>query len=90
MKKIFNQINEDSESKNEYYTKEEIIKLDKLHHLTENKFTDEEIYEFMLKYKDDEELIMNELSYLLKMRLKSEEYNWKEVIKISNKKIIPK
>ena len=45
----------------EYYTKEEIKRLDKFQALTENKFDDAEIYELMLKYKNDDDAILKEL-----------------------------
>ena len=45
----------------EYYTKEEIKRLDKFQSLTENKFDDTEIYELMLKYKNDDDAILKEL-----------------------------
>ena len=45
----------------EYYTKEEVKRLDKFQSLTENKFDDAEIYELMLKYKNDDDAILKEL-----------------------------
>ena len=45
----------------EYYTKEEIKRLDKFQSLTENKFDDTEIYDLMLKYKNDDDAILKEL-----------------------------
>ena len=67
------------EPENEYYTKEEIEKLDSLHKQTENKFTDDEIYELMLKYKNNDEEILKELQEQLKERKRGEEYEWREV-----------
>ena len=63
----------------EYYTKEEIKRLDKFHKKTENKFTDEEIYDLMQKYKDNDEEILNELNEQLKERKRGVEYEWNEV-----------
>ena len=45
----------------EFYTKEEVKRLDKFQSLTENKFDDAEIYELMLKYKNDDDAILKEL-----------------------------
>ena len=45
----------------EYYTKEEVKRLDKFQAQTENKFDDAEIYELMLKYKNDDDAILKEL-----------------------------
>ena len=45
----------------EFYTKEEIKRLDKFQAQTENKFDDTEIYELMLKYKNDDDAILKEL-----------------------------
>ncbi len=67
---------EDSE---DYYTKEEIERLDKFHKLTDNKFLDEEIYDLMLKYKDDEDTILNELKEELKQRKRGNEFEWNEI-----------
>ena len=67
------------EPENEYYTKEEIKKLDSLHEQTEHKFTDDEIYELMLKHKNNDEEILKELQEHLKERKRGEEYEWREV-----------
>lgn len=67
------------EPENEYYTKEEIKKLDSLHEQTEHKFTDDEIYELMLKHKNNDEEILKELQEQLKERKRGEEYEWREV-----------
>ena len=69
------------EPESEYYTNEEIEKLDSLHEQTENKFTDDEIYELMLKYKNNDEEILKELQEQLKERKRGEEYEWREVVK---------
>lgn len=63
----------------DYYTKEEIKRLDKFHDETEHKFEDDEIYELMLKYKDDDDAILNELKEQLKERKKGEEYQWQSI-----------
>ena len=51
------------ETKNtdKFYTKEEIKRLDKFQAQTENKFDDTEIYDLMLKYKNDDDAILKEL-----------------------------
>ena len=67
------------EPENEYYTKEEIKKLDSLHEQTEHKFTYDEIYELMLKHKNNDEEILKELQEQLKERKRGEEYEWREV-----------
>ena len=63
----------------EYYTEEEIKKLDEFHGQTEHKFLDEEIYELMQKYKNDDEAILNELKEQLKERKRGEQFDWKPV-----------
>ena len=50
----------------EYYTKEEIERLDSFHQETNNKFNDEEIYELMQKYGKDDDTIKKELQEQLK------------------------
>lgn len=66
-------------SKNdEYYTEEEVRRLDALQELTNKKFSDEELYDYMLKYKSNDE-IMNELKEELKTRNRGKEYEWNEV-----------
>ena len=50
-----------NQDREEYYTKEEIKRLDKFQAQTENKFDDAEIYELMLKYKNDDDAILKEL-----------------------------
>ena len=66
------------EESNEY-TKEEIERLDYFHSKTENKFDDDEIYDLMLKYKNDENAILSELEEQLKERKRGGEYEWQEV-----------
>ena len=63
----------------DYYTKEEIDLLDKLHEFSGYKFDDDEVYEVMLKFNFDEELIKNELIEMLKILSKGEEFNWTEI-----------
>ena len=63
----------------EYYTKEEIERLDSFHQETNNKFNDEEIYELMQKYGKDDDTIKKELQEQLKERERGDEYNWQEV-----------
>ena len=60
-------------------TPEEVKRLDEFHAQTENKFDDDEIYELMLKYKDNDEEILRELQEQLKERKRGEEYEWREV-----------
>ena len=57
-KKDKKKVEEESDSE-EYYTEEEIKMLDKFHLLSENKFTDDEIYDVMVRFNNDEELIKN-------------------------------
>jgi len=71
----------------EFYTKEEIKKLDEFHEQTEHKFEDDEIYELMLKYKGDDEAILNDLKEQLEERKRGEQFNWQAVGK-SNKNIL--
>ena len=65
-------------SEDNYYTKEEEKRLDKFHELTERKFDDEEIYSLMMKYKDDDDAILNDLKEQLKEE-KRGEGAWEEV-----------
>jgi len=60
-------------------TKEEIERLDKFHAETGNRFTDDEVYELMEKYKNDDEAILNELKEQLKERERGKEYDWQEI-----------
>ena len=53
--------------------------MDKFHDETEHKFEDDEIYDLMLKYKDDDDAILNELKEQLKERKKGEEYQWQSI-----------
>ena len=45
----------------EYYTKDEIKRLDKIHEKTGHKFDDDEIYQLMQKYKNDDNAIIKDL-----------------------------
>ena len=67
------------EESEEFYTEEELKRLDKFHELTENKFQDDEIYELMEKYKEDDDSILNELKEQLKERKRGIEYEWNEI-----------
>ena len=68
------------EKKNDqYYTKEEEQQLDKYQEATGNKFDDDEIYDLMIKYKNDEDAILKDLKEQLKERNRGEEFEWKEV-----------
>ena len=57
----------------EYYTKEEIKRLDKIHEKTSNKFDDDEVYQLMQKYKNDDDAIIKELQE------KREIYKWEYI-----------
>jgi hypothetical protein len=67
------------EEEYDYFTPEEIALLDKFHEFSEKKFSDDEIYEVMLKFNNDEELIKNELKEMLKILSKGDEFNWTEI-----------
>ena len=67
------------DSDDEYYTEEEIKLLDKFHELTHGHFEDEEIYDIMVKYHNDEELIKNELDDRLKQIKRGDEFTWTEI-----------
>ena len=70
---------QESESEDSYYTPEEIVLLDKFHDFSGHKFDDDDIYEVMLKFKNNEELIKNELKEMLKVFKKGDEYTWTEI-----------
>ena len=76
-KKVIPKAKEKPET-DDFYTKEEEKRLDKFHELTEHKFDDEEIYRLMIKYKDDDDAILNELKEQLKEE-KRGEGAWEEV-----------
>ena len=61
------------------YTKEEIKRLDYFHDQTEKRFDDDEVYELMLKYNDDDEAILNELNERLKEKKRGAEFDWQPV-----------
>lgn len=63
----------------QFYTKEEIKLLDYFHDQTNHKFEDEEVYELMEKYKNDKDLVLQELSDILKERKRGDDYEWQEV-----------
>ena len=69
----------EQESNDNFFTKEEIERLDKFHAETGNRFTDDEVYELMEKYKNDDEAILNELKEQLKERERGKEYDWQEI-----------
>ena len=68
---------EDSET--EEYTPEEIKKLDYYHELTNHVLDDDDIYDLMCKYGDDESKIREKLYELTKEANKGDEYQWHEV-----------
>ena len=63
----------------DFYTPEEIELLDKFHDFTSHRFEDDEIYDIMLKFNNNEELIKNELNEMLKVLKRGDEYNWTEI-----------
>ncbi len=70
---------EESDSEESYFTPEEITLLDKYHDFSGHKFEDDEIYEIMLKHKNNEDMIKNELNEMLKELKRGEEYSWTEI-----------
>ena len=70
---------EELDSDEEYYTEEEIKLLDKFHEITHGHFEDEEIYDIMVKFHNDEELIKNELDDRLKQIKRGDEFTWTEI-----------
>lgn len=70
---------EKTDSEEEYYTKEEIELLDKYHDYTKHHFIDDEIYDVMLKCKNDENMIKAELDEMLKVLKRGEEFEWTEI-----------
>ena len=70
---------QEENNSDQYYSKEEIGLLDYFHGETNHKFEDEEVYELMEKYKNDKELILQELNELLKQRKRGGDYDWQEV-----------
>ena len=60
-------------TKIEYYTKEEIERLDKIHAKTNNKFDDDEVYQLMKKYKNDDNAIIKDLQE------RGEIFQWKYI-----------
>ena len=67
------------EEEYDYYTPEEIELLDRLHEFSNKKFEDDEIYEMMQKFNNDEEMIKEELKERLKDFLKGDEFDWVEI-----------
>ena len=63
----------EKENTDEYYTEEEEKRIDKIHEQTGKKFLDEEVYDPMKKYKNDDEAIINEL------KERGENYQWESV-----------
>ena len=63
----------------EYFTEEEIKLLDKFHIIGEHKFDDDEIYEVMLKFNNNEQLIENEIKEMLKELKRGDEFNWTQI-----------
>jgi hypothetical protein len=76
--------NNQSDSDTEEYTQEEIKKLDYYQDYSNHLLDDDEIYDLMCKYKDDDEKIKEELDELIKIANKGEEYQWHEVCKSKN------
>ena len=69
----------EAEDEDDFYTPEEIELLDKFHDFTSHQFEDDEIYDIMLKFNNNEELIKNELNEMLKVLRRGDEYNWTEI-----------
>ena len=53
--------------------------MDYFHDQTEHRFDDDEVYDLMLKYKDDDEAILNELNEQLKEKKRGAEFDWQAV-----------
>ena len=70
---------QESDSEDSYYTPEEIVLLDKFHDFTNHKFEDEEIYDIMIKFNNNEDLIKNELNEMLKVFKRGAEFSWTEI-----------
>ena len=68
----------ESESE-EYFTQEEIRMLDKFHKISQNQFSDDEIYDIMLRFNNNEHLIENEIKEMLKDMNRGDEYNWTKI-----------
>ena len=67
------------EEEYDYYTPEEIELLGRLNEFSNKKFEDDEIYEMMQKFNNDEEMIKEELKERLKDFLKGDEFDWVEI-----------
>jgi hypothetical protein len=57
----------------EYFTKEEEKRIDKIHEKTGHKFDDDEVYELMQKYKNNDEAVINELNE------RGETHEWEDI-----------
>ena len=66
------------------YTNEELESLDYYHDYTGHIFEDEEIYELMRKFDNDESKIKLELDEKLKIANQGDEYKWHEAGKSKN------
>ena len=80
MKKSNEQKNKE-ESDTEEYTPEEIKKLDYYQEQTNYILDDDDIYELMCKYGDNEEKILYDLKELEKEANRGKEYQWHQVAK---------
>ena len=72
-------VSSDSDNGEEYYTDEEEKLLDKYLKLTNNKISEEEIYEVMQRYHNDDIEVTDQLNYMVKLLGKGEEYGWQEI-----------
>jgi len=63
----------------EFFTDEEIRMLDKFHKISNNHFSDDEIYDIMLRFNNNEHLIENEIKEMLKDMSRGDEFNWTEI-----------
>ena len=69
-------------AKVEYYTKEEIKRLNKIHTKTNYKFDDDEVYQLMQKYKNDDDSIIKDLQE------RRENFQWEYIGKSNYKFLI--
>ena len=76
--------NNQNDSDTEEYTPEEIKKLDYYQDYSNHLLDDEEIYDLICKYNDDDEKIKEELNELVKIANKGKEYQWHQVGKSKN------
>lgn len=72
--------NQKLEESFEEYTEEEIRALDKYKGISKNKLDDEEIYDLMTKFNNDDTKIRKEIEHHLKLiTKKGDDYGWSKV-----------